>query len=150
MKPGNTYILFNLALVSAAFWAAETPAKPSDAERAFQSIIAGNHEPPKPGPDGIKWASNGQKTTCETYLMQMRDLFLKTRNQSINGVSCDTAKHAGNFLRLAERCKRNCPEGLLEKKGYTNRIMRELSFLESRGPDLCKAVPPTNTTPVMN
>lgn len=92
----------------------------------------------KPARKKIKWANENQKTTCEKYLEQLKVQFLKTRHYSIQGVPCDTADHAKQFLALADTCKKDCPQGLLEQSGYTNRIIRNINWLEKLGNDRCE------------
>ena len=88
-------------------------------------------------PKAIKWNSEVQKETCTAYMKQLQDLFLKTRHYSIQGVPCQTAENAEAFLQLADKCNSECPEGLIEKSGYTSRIMRNIQFLEKLGNDRC-------------
>lgn len=88
-------------------------------------------------PQAIDWSSEGQKKTCDGYLKDLRSLFLKTRHYSIQGASCDTAESAAAFLDSMEKCQRNCPEGLLEHSGYTERIIRNIRYLEKLGNDRC-------------
>jgi hypothetical protein len=85
----------------------------------------------------IDWSSEGQKKTCAGYLEKLRSLFLKTRHYSIQGASCDTAESAAAFLDAMETCQRNCPRGLLEHSGYTERIIRNIRYLEKLGNDRC-------------
>lgn len=85
----------------------------------------------------IDWSSEGQKKACDGYLKDLRSLFLKTRHYSIQGASCETAESAAAFLDSMGKCQRNCPEGLLEHSGYTERIIRNIRYLEKLGNDRC-------------
>ena len=88
-------------------------------------------------PQAIDWSSEGQKKVCDGYLEDLRSLFLNTRHFSIQGASCDTAESAAAFLDSMEKCQRDCPEGLLEHSGYTERIIRNIKYLEKLGNDRC-------------
>lgn len=88
-------------------------------------------------PSSLPWKNENQKARCEAYLGQMRENFLKARYHSIQGDSCNTAGYSRAFLSLVEICKRECPEGFLEKSGYTTRIIRNLNSLEELGTKRC-------------
>lgn len=88
-------------------------------------------------PQAIIWSSEGQKQACDGYLKELRSLFLKTRHYSIQGASCDTAESAAAFLDSMGKCQRNCPKGLLEHSGYSERIIRNIRYLEKLGNDRC-------------
>jgi hypothetical protein len=88
-------------------------------------------------PQAIDWSSEGQKKVCDGYLEELRSLFLKTRHFSIQGASCDTAESAAAFLDSMGKCQRYCPEGFLEHSGYTERIIRNIRYLEKLGNDRC-------------
>lgn len=102
------------------------------------------HNPPR----GMNWSSEGQKRVCNGYLDDLRSLFLNTRHFSIQGASCETAKSAAAFLDSMEKCQRNCPDGLLEHSGYTERIIRNIRYLEKLGNDRCSGslTPPPQVT----
>ena len=89
-------------------------------------------------PKAIKWDSEVQKETCTAYMKQLQDLFLKTRHYSIQGVPCQTAENAEAFLQLSDKCNSECPAGLIERSGYTSRIMRNIQFLKKLGNDRCE------------
>jgi hypothetical protein len=84
------------------------------------------------------WASEQQKTVCEAYLKDLQEHFLKARHFSIQGVPCNTAEHASAFLRLSGKCRKDCPQGLLEQRGYTQSIIRNITTLEKLGRDRCR------------
>ncbi len=85
----------------------------------------------------IKWKNEAQKTRCNGYLASLKETFLKARYYSIQGVPCRTAENAQSFMTLIEHCKRDCPDGLLEKQGYTSRIVRNLRWLNKLGTERC-------------
>jgi hypothetical protein len=97
----------------------------------------------------LHWESLQQKETCEKYLSQMREHFLKTRHYSIQGASCATAESAAAFEAISEKCVQQCPAEMLAQGGYTNRILRNIDYLERLGKERCgPAAPPT--TPVQH
>jgi hypothetical protein len=85
----------------------------------------------------IKWKNEAQKTKCNAYLASLKESFLKARHYSIQGVPCGTAENARSFMTLIDNCKRDCPVGFLKKRGYTSRIIRNLSWLEKLGSERC-------------
>jgi hypothetical protein len=85
----------------------------------------------------IAWASDQQKQVCEAYLKDLQEHFMKARHFSIQGVPCNTAEHSSAFLSISEKCRQDCPPGLLEQKGYTPRIVRNITYLEKLGKDRC-------------
>ena len=89
----------------------------------------------------INWSGEEQKKRCNGYLEDLRALFLKTRHYAIQGASCDTAANAAAFLKSMETCKQNCPQGLLEHNGYTERIIRNIEHLGKLGNDRCNGSP---------
>lgn len=125
--------------------AAEKTAPPADGKSLPSSgavvkpaaVEVKSVSPPAPELRKIAWDSDQQKTTCAEYLKEMREHFLQGRHFSIQGVPCDTAAHASVFLQVSEKCRRDCPEGVLEYYGYTDRILRNLSFLQKLGNDRC-------------
>jgi cytoskeletal protein RodZ len=123
--------------------------------KADETEPADNKQPSQKPKSDQKSAKPKKEKICTNYLDQLQDQFLKTRHYSIQGVPCQTAENAEAFLQLAEKCNSECPEGLLEKSGYTSRIMRNIQFLEKLGNDRCgdtqsvkKTAPkPTSVTP---
>jgi hypothetical protein len=119
------------------------PAKKTGAAPSSNKTKSKNQNPSAPSktpiqtPTAIKWDSEAQKATCDGYLKQLQDLFLRTRHYSIQGVPCETADHADAFLQVANKCEKECPKGLLEKSGYTSRIMRNINWLNKLGNDKC-------------
>lgn len=107
--------------------------------------------PKKITPQVIHWSSEQQKNRCNGYLKELRSLFLKTRHYSIQGASCNTAVSAAAFLKSMNTCQQNCPEGLLQYSGYTDRIIRNIRYLEKLGNDRCSGFltpnPPMSKTP---
>ncbi|UCG66936.1 MAG: hypothetical protein JSW12_08050 [Deltaproteobacteria bacterium] len=89
----------------------------------------------KPAP--MEWDNEEQKTRCESLLASLRETFLKARYHSIQGDYCVTAKHAKAFSKLVENCKRDCPDGLLERSGYSGATIRNLEVLHELGSKLC-------------
>ena len=78
----------------------------------------------------------------------MRDLFLKTRHYSIQGASCDTTENAAAFLQTWEKSRQECPKAFLDQSGYTDRIIRNITYLERLGKDRCDEAPEPVTPPV--
>ena len=99
----------------------------------------------------IKWENERQKTKCNEYLASLKELFLKARYYSIQGVPCGTGENARKFMSQIDQCRRDCPDGFLRRSGYTKRIIRNLSWLEKLGaercPDMDKNLPQTYTDP---
>ena len=108
-----------------------SPDKQTSTDKSHTKAATGNTS------KAIDWSSEGQKKACDGYLKDLRSLFLKTRHYSIQGASCDTAESAAAFLDSMGKCQRNCPEGLLERNGYTERIIRNIRYLEKLGNDRC-------------
>lgn len=92
---------------------------------------------PEPKAVRIEWRDESQKNLCEANLKQLRDNFLKARYASVHGDSCLTADHAHQFIFLTEKCERECPDQYLEQNGYTQRIIRNLRWLEKLGSEQC-------------
>jgi hypothetical protein len=121
--------------------------------KADETEPAGNKQPSqkpksdqksaKPKKEKIVWSNPGQEKICTNYLYQLQDQFVKTRHYSIQGVPCKTAEHAEAFLLIADKCDKECPKDLIERSGYTGRIMRNIRFLGKLGNDQC-----TDTFPV--
>jgi hypothetical protein len=122
------------------------PPKPAKAATPKESGKGGAVEA-TPAERKIAWASEQQKTVCEAYFKDLRENFLNARHFSIQGVPCKTAEHASAFLLLSEKCRKDCPQGLLEQKGYTDRIVRNITFLEKLGTDRCNETPAPKTSP---
>ena len=105
--------------------------------------------PKKVTPKVIQWSGEQQKSRCNGYLKELRSLFLQTRHYSIQGASCETAESAAAFLKSMATCQQNCPQGLLEYSGYTDRIIRNIRYLEKLGNDRCSGfltpTPPMTT-----
>ena len=78
-----------------------------------------------------------KKEACDACLKNLRALFLKTRHYSIQGASCETCDQAKSFLNLYEKCRTRCTEKFLEENGYTDRIVRNITYLEKLGRDRC-------------
>ena len=85
----------------------------------------------------IKWKDEKQKIKCEAYLGELKENFLKARHYSIQGEPCGTAEYSQNFLKAVEKCKQDCPKDFLAQKGYTKRIVRNLSWLKKLGTERC-------------
>ncbi len=85
----------------------------------------------------LKWNSEEQRVQCDTHLKKLRGNLSKARLFSVRGDSCATAKHAKNFVDLANRCKNECPDGFLESKGYSEKIIKNVSVLLELGKKAC-------------
>jgi len=94
--------------------------------------------PPEEKAKSIAWQSDEQKILCEGYEKQLREDFLKARFFSVQGDSCSTAKHAKAFLKSCERCRKECPEGILKAFGYRDEQIRNLELLYELGTKRCK------------
>jgi len=85
----------------------------------------------------LKWNSEEQRVRCNTHLKELRRSLGKARLFSVRGDTCATAKHAKYFVDLASRCKNECPDGFLESKGYSEKIMKNVSVLLELGKKAC-------------
>lgn len=92
---------------------------------------------PEEKPALIQWENKDQKARCEPYIGQLKDNFLKARYYSIQGDPCVTAKYAKEFMKLVEKCEGECPEEFLEKRGYDDRVIKNLNTLYELGTDGC-------------
>ena len=92
---------------------------------------------PEEKPAPIKWENKDQKARCEPYIGQLKDNFLKARYYSIQGDPCVTARYAKEFMKLVEKCEGECPEEFLEKRGYDDRVIQNLTTLYELGTDGC-------------
>ena len=115
---------------------------PSEKPQSSKTPTSGS-KAGQPIKEKITWADEKQEQTCNGYLEQLQEQFLKTRHYSIQGVPCKTADHAETFLQIADKCDKECPKGFVEASGYTSRIMRNIRFLGKLGNDKC-----TDTLPV--
>lgn len=88
-------------------------------------------------PVAIAWAGKDQQTRCEAYLPGLQDAFSKTRYYSVGGDGCNTAGSARAFLDLVRNCEGDCPQGFLEAKGYSRRIIRNVEILNQLGQKRC-------------
>jgi len=118
---------------------------------------------PKPMPQ--VWSSREQESRCEEYIKGLKDSFSKTRLSSVHGDACSTARHARVFMDLVQQCSNDCPEGYAKSKGYSARIIQNVSVLHELGekrcfqpvaetmPEMMKAAPRAEkkgTTPMKN
>lgn len=85
----------------------------------------------------FKWNNEEQRVQCDTLLKGTQESLNKARTYSVRGDTCATAKHAKNFADLVSRCKNECPEGFLESKGYSEKILRNVSVLLELGKKAC-------------
>ena len=97
----------------------------------------GTSEIPEKKAKPLKWNSEEQRVQCDTHLKKLRRSLSKARLFSVRGDTCATAKHAKKFADLAKRCKNECPDGFLESKGYSEKIMRNISVLLELGKKAC-------------
>jgi hypothetical protein len=129
------------------------PAPAGDAAKAKPpKKSAAAPDPKKITPQIIHWSGEQQKNRCNGYLEELRSLFLQTRHYSIQGASCETEKSAAAFLKSMATCQQDCPQGLLEYSGYTDRIIRNIRYLKKLGNDRCSGFltpnpPMTTQTP---
>ena len=91
----------------------------------------------RPATKSLVWANQPQKTACQAYTKDLRELFVKTRHYSIQGVPCKTRDFAAAFRHVKEKCAKECPDGFLRHSGYTDRIIRNITYLEKLGNDRC-------------
>ena len=104
----------------------------------------------RPTTKAMIWASEQQKTTCQTYTKDLRELFVKTRHFSIQGAPCKTRDFAAAFRHVKEKCIKDCPEGFLRQSGYTDRIFRNITYLEKLGNDRCSDTKASEPKPQAN
>jgi hypothetical protein len=91
--------------------------------------------PKKPVP--LKWKDEEQQLHCKTQLKELQKSLGKARTYSTRGDTCATAKHSDDFLVLAERLKKECPDGFLESNGYSKKIVENLKVLSELGKRAC-------------
>ena len=103
----------------------------------IKSRDRGRSEIPKKKAKPLKWNSEEQRVQCDTHLKKLRGNLSKARLFSVRGDSCATAKHAKNFVDLANRCKNECPDGFLESKGYSEKTIKNVSVLLELGKKAC-------------
>jgi hypothetical protein len=96
---------------------------------------------------GVQWKDEAQKTRCQTYLTQLYDCLYKARSHYLRGDPCKSAAQTTLFLEVAEKCRKDCPEGILEAVGYSRRIMRNVSWLRDLNTKRCKFVNSTQPDP---
>jgi hypothetical protein len=85
----------------------------------------------------ITWESSAQEASCEEQLQAIKRSFLDARFYSIQGDSCTTARHAAAFLEHIESCRRSCPKGFLESRGYNDSIIKNVEYLKILGQERC-------------
>lgn len=110
---------------------------------SHKAKLKGQHTMPtakgaKPSPKTMVWVDEQQKMTCQKYLSDLRKWFLKTRHYSIQGAPCQTKEFAAAFLNTKDNCIKDCPQGFLGQNGYTDRIVRNITYLEKLGKDRCE------------
>ena len=118
---------------------AKRQAEPATGKRDTKTLESQSKKPgsQKQQLKRIKWKNEKQKIKCEGYLEPLKENFLKARHYSIQGQACGTAEYSQNFLKIVEKCKQDCPQNFLAQKGYTKRIVRNLSWLEKLGAERC-------------
>jgi len=92
--------------------------------------------PPKK-PALLKWKDEEQKGHCETQLKELKKSLDMARTYSTRGDTCATAKHSADFLDQAGRLKAECPDGFLERNGYSKKIVENLKVLLELGKKAC-------------
>ena len=97
----------------------------------------GKSQIPKEKAKPLKWNSEEQRVQCDTHLKNLHRSLGKARLFSVRGDTCATAKHAKIFVDLANRCKNECPNGFLESKGYSEKIIKNVSALLELGKKAC-------------
>ena len=102
---------------------------------AAENIETGTQEEKTPP---IQWESDAQKARCEQYLEHLNEEFVKARDFSILGDPCATSDHAKEFLSLVETSRKGCPERFLESRGFTSRIIKNISTIRILGEERCK------------
>ena len=118
------------------------PAKSTEQSREDRPWIIkkrdrGTSQIPEKKAKPLKWKSKEQRVQCDTHLKNLRRSLSKARLFSVRGDTCGTAKHAKYFVDLASRCKNECPDGFLESKGYSEKIMKNVSVLLELGKKAC-------------
>ncbi|MFZ7126513.1 MAG: hypothetical protein ACOWWM_10225 [Desulfobacterales bacterium] len=119
----------------------ETPAPSHEPDRRW--IIKGKSPrrsapPARPQAEKeMEWENPGQREACTAYLEELRDSFRKAQYYSIQGDSCVTAEQSDRFLSVAEKCRKECPEGFLEHHGFKPDIVRNLNVLKRLGNQRC-------------
>lgn len=108
--------------------------------KAKRSEASAAVRPPKT--PKIPFKDESQERLCDEYLKQIRDRFMKARYYSIQGDSCECAEQSKAFLDLIEESRGACPDGYLEKNGYSKRILRNLSWLYELGAKRCVGLTP--------
>ena len=98
---------------------------------------SGTTAPPATPEIEVKWESEDQERRCSSLIETMRNAFTGARYHSIRGDACRTARFSSMFLNEAEACRKECPEGFLERNGYTERIVRNVSVLLELGRKRC-------------
>jgi len=96
---------------------------------------------------GVQWKDGAQKSHCQSYLVQLYDCLYKARNHYLRGDPCKSAAQTSLFLEVAEKCRKDCPEGILEAFGYSRRIMRNASWLKELNTKRCKLLDSTQPDP---
>ncbi len=90
-----------------------------------------------PSSKDVIWANQKQKTICQAYTQDLRELFIKTRHYSIQEAPCKTRDFAIAFRLVKDKCAEKCPDGFLRNSGYTDRIIRNITYLEKLGNGRC-------------
>jgi len=88
-------------------------------------------------PISVEWETDAQKSRCTSYLEQLKKSFLDARYGSVQGDSCNTARHADKFLSLVDACQGECPERFMEASGFSGRIIDNLRVLRQLGTRRC-------------
>lgn len=92
---------------------------------------------PKKKPVPLKWENDAQRLQCETLLKKVQKSLAKARTYSIRGDTCATARHANDFMGLADRCNKECPDGFLKSNGYSEKIIQNVKVLSELGKKAC-------------
>lgn len=86
----------------------------------------------------LQWKDEEQKKSCETKARKIREHFLKAREFSIQGDSCSSEEEARSFGEKLEELKKECPSGFAEQAGFTPKVVKNVSTLQSLGKERCR------------
>ena len=124
--------------VTVSSQAGGAPESETRADRRWIIKESGTTSPPVKAPElGETWDNEAQESRCTALVDTLRSSFANARYHSIRGDACRTAQYASKFLETAEACRMDCPQGYLERSGYTERITRNVGILLQLGEKRC-------------